>query len=127
DVENTRPLRTDRAWIAIVLFALLLVAMTAGFMNSLVAAAVIAVAMIGTGCLGINEARASVEWQVLLAIGASFGVGKALENSGAAAVVAEQLYALTQGLGPIGALVAIYLITMIVTEIITNNAAAVLI
>ncbi|HRE99454.1 MAG TPA: SLC13 family permease [Pirellulaceae bacterium] len=127
DLENTRPLRTDRAWIALLMFAILLTAMTSGFMDALVAATVISIAMIGTGCLSIADARASVEWQVLLAIGASFGVGKAIDNSGAAELVASQLVAMTQSLGPIAALVAIYLITMLVTETITNNAAAVLV
>jgi di/tricarboxylate transporter len=63
---------------------------------------------------------------VLLAIGASFAVGKALEQSGVATVFAESLVRLTQPLGPMAALAAIYIGTLILTEIISNNAAAVL-
>lgn len=127
DVENPRPLRTDRVWIALALFAILLVLMTAGWMDTVVAAALIAVTMILTGCLSVSQARESVEWQVLIAIAASFGVGKAIDNSGAAEMIANALVGMTQSLGgPLLALLVIYLTTMVVTEVITNNAAAVL-
>lgn len=127
DVENPRPLRTDRLWIALTLFAILLVLMTTGWMDTVIASALIAVAMITTGCLSVSQARESVEWQVLIAIGASFGVGKAIDNSGAAEVVANTLVGFTETMGgPLLALFVIYMTTMVVTEVITNNAAAVL-
>jgi di/tricarboxylate transporter len=63
---------------------------------------------------------------VLLAIGASFGVGKALEVSGVARLFAEQLVLITRPLGPTATLGAIYLGTMVLNELISNNAAAAL-
>ncbi|MCA9104101.1 MAG: SLC13 family permease [Planctomycetales bacterium] len=127
DVENPRPLRTDRIGIALTLFAILLVLMTTGVMDTLVACGLIAVAMVATGCLSIGQARESVEWQVLIAIAAAFGVGTAIDKSGAAEWVAGGLVQLSQTLGgPITALLLIYLTTMLVTELITNNAAALL-
>ncbi|MCA9117909.1 MAG: anion permease, partial [Planctomycetaceae bacterium] len=63
---------------------------------------------------------------VLVTIAAAFGVGTALENSGAATAIAKTLVELTQAGGPIAALAAIYLVGSILTELITNNAAAVL-
>jgi di/tricarboxylate transporter len=67
-----------------------------------------------------------VEWQVLITIAAAFGVGTALQNSGAATVIAATLVAATEDLGPIAALAVIYLLGSLMTELITNNAAAVL-
>ncbi|MCB0920154.1 MAG: anion permease, partial [Actinobacteria bacterium] len=82
---------------------------------------------VATGCLSIGQARESVEWQVLIAIAAAFGVGTAIDKSGAAEWVAGGLVQLSQTLGgPITALLLIYLTTMLVTELITNNAAALL-
>ena len=54
-----------------------------------------------------------------------FGLGFALEKTGAAQFIAENLIALAQG-GPWGTLAVVYLVTMLFTELITNNAAAVL-
>jgi len=126
DVEQWRPLRRHRAWIAIVLFAILLFLMTTGIVPLLVGAALVAVLMVATGCLSAGEARQSIELQVLITIAASFGIGTALENSGAAAALAALLADATAGVGPIAALASMYIIASIMTELITNNAAAVL-
>ncbi|HUG20192.1 MAG TPA: SLC13 family permease [Planctomycetaceae bacterium] len=126
DVDDWRPLRRDRAWIALVLFLLLIVFMTTGVIPTLVAATLCAVAMVAMGCISAGDARRSVEWQVLVTIAAAFGVGTALEKSGAATAIATGLVESTQAWGPIAALAAIYVIGSIMTELITNNAAAVL-
>jgi di/tricarboxylate transporter len=126
DVEEYRAMRRDKTWIAVGLFALLLVLMTTGWIETMTAAAMVAILMIMTGCLSAGDARRSVEWNVLITIGAAFGVGKAIENSGVAQLLASQIVGLTEPWGPLAALAAIYLMTMVVTELITNNAAAVL-
>jgi di/tricarboxylate transporter len=54
-------------------------------------------AMILTKCVSINRARSSVDWSVLIAIAASFGLGKALEVTGAAAVIANGFIQIAQG------------------------------
>lgn len=127
DVEDYRPLRHDRAWIAMVLFVLLIALMTTGVVDILVAGVLIALAMIALGCISAGDARRSIEWEVLVTIGASFGVGTALENSGAAEAIAHGIVNATRAFGPIAALGAMYIVGSLVTELITNNAAAVLI
>lgn len=126
DVEQWRPLRRHRAWIALALFVLLLVLMTTGLVPTLVGAALIAMAMVATGCLSAGEARQSIELQVLITIAASFGIGTALEKSGAAEALANPLVHATSVMGPVGTLACVYLLTSMLTELITNNAAAVL-
>jgi di/tricarboxylate transporter len=125
-VDDWRPLRRDRAGIALGLFGLLIVLMTTGLVPTLVAATLCAVAMVATGCISSGDARRSVEWQVLVTIAAAFGVGTALEKSGAATAIAAGLVDATQVWGPIAALAVIYLLGSVLTEMITNNAAAVL-
>ncbi len=126
DVDEWRPLRHDRTWIALVLFIALLIMMSTGYVSTAVAAAFIAVLMVGCGCISGGEARRSVEWQVLVTIGAAFGVGSALQNSGAAKLVASALFNSIEIWGHLAALAAIYLLASILTEMITNNAVAVL-
>ena len=65
-----------------------------------------------------------ISWDVLITIAFSFAVSKALQNSGAADAIARSTISIGHGLGPVGVLAAIYIITSIFTEIITNNAAA---
>jgi len=126
DVEQWKPLRSHRAWIALLLFVVLLVLMTTAIVPIIVGASLVAVLMIATGCLSAGEARQSIELQVLITIAASFGIGTALENSGAAKAIAGQLVHATSVLGPVGTLACVYIMTSILTELITNNAAAVL-
>ncbi|MEZ6067720.1 MAG: SLC13 family permease [Planctomycetaceae bacterium] len=126
DMQDWRPLRRERAWIAATLLLLLIALMASEIIPTVIAAMLIATLMILCGCISASEGRVSIEWQVLLTIAAAYGVGAALENSGAAKAVAELVQVGTSRLGPTGALLAIYLVTSLVTELITNNAAAVL-
>ncbi len=69
----------------------------------------------------------SISWDVLITIACSFALSKALQNSGAAESVARTTINFSHGLGPVGVLAAMFIITTIFSEIITNNAAAALI
>ena len=81
--------------------------------------------MVATGCVNLNIARRSIEYPVLAGIGASFALGFALAESGAAALLAGYIGDLARG-DPFWALVVLYVATVILTELITNNAAGVL-
>lgn len=65
-----------------------------------------------------------INWDVLITIACAIGISRALQNSGAADFIARNTINLSKGFGPIGVLAAIFIITNIFTEIITNNAAA---
>jgi di/tricarboxylate transporter len=97
-----------------------------GLIPIVLAAFLAAGAMIATGCISASDARKSVDLPVLLAIAASFGVGRALEQSGIAKMFAGLLVDLTRSWGPTATLAAIYLGTMVLNELISNNAAAAL-
>ncbi|OZC03544.1 SLC13 family permease [Rubricoccus marinus] len=85
-----------------------------------------AVATIATGCLSWTEARRSVDLPVLLVIVAALGLGKAIEQTGLAAALASGVAGPASALGPIAVIAAAYLVTSLLTEVITNNAAAAL-
>ncbi|MEL7834081.1 SLC13 family permease [Fodinibius sp. Rm-B-1B1-1] len=70
-----------------------------------------------------GEARKSVDWTVLIVIGAALGLGKAMEVSGAAALLGEGLLELTSAYGPRTVLAGAVIVTVVLTEIITNNGA----
>lgn len=128
-VQNSAPLRHEKAWIALLILLVMVLVNLAEWFDIVTAATLAAGLMILTKCCTAREARESLEMDVLISIGASFGIGKALEMSGAARFLADNLTGAAQsfGGGPWAVLAAVYLATMILTELITNNAAAVLV
>ena len=69
----------------------------------------------------------AISWDVLITIASAFALSKAMQNSGTAEAIARTTINFSKGFGPIGILAALYIITAIFTEIITNNAAAALV
>jgi di/tricarboxylate transporter len=90
------------------------------------AAFIAALLMILTGCIAPSEAQRALNVQVLVVIAAALGLGTALETTGLARLAAGTVIGATEAYGPVAALAAIYLVTNLLTELITNNAAAVL-
>lgn len=85
-----------------------------------------AVGVILTGCVTPEKAYRTIDWRILLLIFGMLGLGTAMENTGAATLLVNHAVALVDDLGPIFLLAAIYLLTSILTEMITNNAVAIL-
>ena len=81
--------------------------------------------MILTRCCSMAAARKSIELDVILVIAASFGIGIGLQTSGAADLLSRSLLSLG-GQNPMMLLVSVYLTTVLMTALITNNAAAIL-
>jgi di/tricarboxylate transporter len=79
--------------------------------------------MLATRCVSVDRARRSIDLHVLVAIAASLGIGRALERSGAAEAITQTSLALMQG-NPYVALVVLYFVTLLMTEVLTNTAAA---
>jgi di/tricarboxylate transporter len=126
-LDDARPVRHDRAMVSLGLLMLLVVLMVSGVVGIVVAAFLIAGLMVLTRCISVADARRSVDWQTLITIAAAFGLSKALVNSGLVPAVGRVFVELTRTLGPYGVLAAVYLMTSLFTEVITNNAAAALV
>ncbi|SHF41423.1 Di-and tricarboxylate transporter [Fodinibius roseus] len=73
-----------------------------------------------------GEARKSVDWTVLIVIGAAIGLGRAMEVSGAAEIIGRWMVELTSAYGPRAVLAGVVIVTAIMTEVITNNGAVAL-
>ncbi len=125
-VQDSAPPRHERAWAALAILAGMVTAVTAGLLPMLAGAMLAAALMVLTRCCTGSEARQSIDWSVLIVIGAALGIGQAMDRSGAAAALASGVIRLAGG-NPWLVLLAVYLITSLFTELITNNAAAVLV
>jgi len=124
-IEDSAPPRHERAFVALAILAVMVLIASKRWLSMLEAAMVAGGAMIMTGCVSGTEARRSLDWQVLLTIAASFGIGQALLNTGAAGSIAHAIINLA-GESPWATLAMLYLLTSVFTNLITNNAAVVL-
>ena len=93
------------------------------FMLSIVAVAIVLV----TRCIDADEAFASVDGRLLALIFAMLAVGVALESSGAVSLIVEGLAPWLKGLPPFFLVWSIYLLTSVLTEMLSNNAVAVVV
>jgi len=118
--------RSGRAPIALGLTGAMVLAAATGVVPIVTAAFLAALLMIVTGCIRAPEAQRALNVQVLVVIAAALGVGKALQTTGLAKAAAQSVLSVTEPYGPVAVLAALYLLTNLLTEIITNNAAAVL-
>lgn len=119
--------RTRKAPVALLIFAAMVLVSAAGYMPLVTAAFIAALAMIATGCLQLSETHRVVDIPILLMIAAAFGIGRAIEDVGLAALTADAVIGATRSLGPMAVLAAIYLVTNVATELLTNSAAAALV
>jgi len=124
-LDNSTPPRHERAGIAVFIMTAMVAMAAFGWLSLLQSAMLAAGLMLLSHCTSAASARRAVDWQVLLVIAASFGIGQALEKTGAAAFVAGGLVDLS-GDDPWMALALFFLATSLFTNLITNNAAAVL-
>lgn len=123
---QSRPVIGRKAQLTgLVTLGLLLLA-GSGLVPILQASLVAALSLMALGVLSVSQARAAIDTQVLVVIASAFGLGAAVESSGLAKVAADSMLRATQPWGQIGALVGVLLVTMVLTELLTNNAAAVL-
>ncbi|NEX15763.1 MAG: SLC13 family permease [Halochromatium sp.] len=122
---DEHPLSHERAPIAIAIVIAMVGLVAFDLLSMLEAALLAAGAMILTGCTPDRVARRAPDWQVLIVIATSFGIGAALEKTGAAALLAGSLIELGGGL-PWLALGLLFVAAALLTAMATNNVAAVL-
>jgi di/tricarboxylate transporter len=124
-LNNSTPPDFHKAPRALAILAVMVLLSASGLLAILEAAFLAAGAMIATGCITASRARRSVDLPVLVVIGASFALGNAMTETGTAQWIAGGLLSFGS-LTPWVALALVYGLTALFTELITNNAAAVL-
>jgi di/tricarboxylate transporter len=117
--RRRKALRATLIMLAVVLLP------TFGATTILVSALLGLAAMILTGCITPDEAYQEMDWSVLVLLATILPLGLAMRNSGAASWLAGLLLDVTRPLGARGTLAAFYALTTVLTAIISNNAAAV--
>jgi di/tricarboxylate transporter len=115
----------DKAPTALALLGVFILAVVSGVVPLVVASLLLVAALALSRCISLEFAQRSIDMRVLLAIGASLSLGLAIQKTGLADLAAMGIIA-AAGENPFISLVLLYLATVLATELITNNAAAVL-
>jgi di/tricarboxylate transporter len=115
-----------RAPVAVAIVAAMVLSVALELVSMLEAALLAAGAMILTRCSAGRVARRAPDWQVLVVIATSLGIGAALQKTGAASMLAGSLIGLAQGM-PWVSLTLVFLSAALLTALATNNVAAVLV
>jgi di/tricarboxylate transporter len=126
ELGGTPPVATTRAWIPVGLLVAVVVLAATGVFPILEGSLVAAIVLVATRVLSPLEARRAIDVEVIVVIASAFGLAAAMQSSGLAATVANSLVDLFGGFGDRGVLLGIVLATIILTEMVTNNAAALL-
>lgn len=123
--ENNKEESTSdkNLYISVLVLLAIITSVTAGVLDIALAGILGVGVLLTFNVIEPGEARRAVDWTVLIVIGAALGLGKAMEVSGAAEIIANGIIDLTVAYGPRAILGGIILVTAILTQIITNNGA----
>lgn len=111
---------------ALVIFVLMVLYAASGLGPVVIGAVTAALAMIVAGCLNIRQAMRAFDHRIYLMIGASLAAAAALEATGGAGAIADSAVGAIAGTAPWITLSAIFLVTSLMSNILSNNATAVL-
>ncbi|HZD56285.1 MAG TPA: SLC13 family permease [Anaerolineales bacterium] len=120
------PARLDKAPLAALVMAAVLIPVILNWLPISIAAVAGAVMMVLLGCLTMEEAYRFIEWKAVFLIAGMLPLGIALEHSGAARFIADSVVSVVGRLGPLAVIAGLYLLATLATQVMPNAAVAVL-
>ncbi len=123
---KTQPGNRPRAGVAAAIMAGVVLSASVGVLDIMTAALTGVILMVFTRCVHVEEIYGEVEWLVIFVLAGLIPLGLALETTGAAELLAGWVVTLTSPLGEIGLIAAFYLLTAIMTAVVSNAATAVM-
>ncbi len=124
-VDGERPVDRRRAVITLGILVSMILANSVFGVDILWSATIAAVAAVALRCVGLNELRRSLDLRLIAVIACSFALGAAIDKTGVADLVAANLHGFASS-DPFMTLVLVYVMAVVFTELLTNNAAAIL-
>jgi di/tricarboxylate transporter len=124
--EERPALRRERRLIASLIMAGVILPVILGWLPIAISAVIGVSLMVLTGCLSFDDAYRAIEWRAVFLIAGMLPLGVAMQQSGAAELVADGVVKLTSPAGPWGVLIGLYLMTALATSIIPTAALVVL-
>jgi di/tricarboxylate transporter len=128
EIENREEIKEERPegkslYVSVAVLLGIVVSVAAGYLHIALAGLIGVAVLLAFDVIDPGEARKSVDWTVLIVIGAALGLGKAMEVSGTADLIGFWMINITSQYGDWMLIAGIVLVTAFLTEIITNNGA----
>jgi di/tricarboxylate transporter len=117
---------TQRAPLALAIMAAIILVAALGILPIAISALAGVLLMLASGCLGWRDAVRALSTQVILIVVASLALGSALLQTGGADYLAQSFVQLTAGASPTALLSGLMLLMAVLTNVVSNNAAAVI-
>jgi len=111
---------------AVAIIGGVVVVASSGTLPIMASALIGSILLVLVGCLKLEEAYQAIEWKIIFLLGGILSLGLALEKTGAAVLISNLLISWLGSLGPVAIVAALYLLTSLLTETMSNNATAVL-
>ncbi|MFN2142298.1 MAG: SLC13 family permease [Candidatus Promineifilaceae bacterium] len=127
DTPSLKTRRLDKAPLAAIILIGALIIIITGWLSPAAVLLIAALLMILTGILRMDEAYEAIDWRSIFLIAGILPLGIAMETSGTAVLIADQIVALLGDLGPRGEMIGLIIMTALLTEVISNAAATVLV
>jgi di/tricarboxylate transporter len=108
------------------LFVTAIALVVAGVLPVQIAFAAVAAAFVATDIVRPSEVYGAIDWPVIVLLAALFPIGSALEATGATTLIADGILTITAGVKPLWVLIILLVVTMFISDVINNNATAVL-
>jgi len=118
--------RYDKAVTAVGLFAAAIMLSVIGILPLTIGLSLVAIAYVLTDIVPIRELYESIEWPIIVLLGALIPIGEALEASGGTLLIANSIAGMTASMPPWVALAAMLIVTMLLSDILNNAATAVI-
>lgn len=126
DTPSLKARRLNKAPVTVAILLLALVVIVGGWLSPAATLVIAALLMILSGALRADEAYEAIDWRAIFLIAGILPLGLAMETSGTALLIADRITALLGDLGPQGVMIGIFILTALLTEVISNAAATVL-
>ncbi len=116
----------EKAVVARWIFALMVTTAAIGWLPIVMAALCGGLAMVATGCLTTRQAARAIDRRIFLLVGAALAMGSALQHTGGAETLSQALVMVLDGASPSVVLSAFFLLVALTTNVLSNNATAIL-
>lgn len=126
DLDSAAKLDGDKSALVLLGFAGVIAAELLNAFPIIKGLSVYLLALLALGVINIGELRRRFPIDIVVIVGAALSIAQLMLSSGLSVQLGNMFMALFNGWGVMGALIAVYLITLVLTELITNNAAAAL-
>ncbi len=124
--RGQQPIQRDKAWLAVGIFAAAIAAASTGLVYLPVALGSVVAIYVLLKIVPIRSVYDSIEWPVIVLLGAMIPIGGALQATGGTSLIADGIISLSNGASPVVVLTLLIVVTMTLSDVMNNTATAVI-